>query len=159
MDHWPTDISIPLSHSGEQRALQAVSGNRLTYALDCHAGPENQNPHDLFYISSSFTETKYPPSTFPPTGTLGSNDGQANTNRLHHRHHHRHRQRAPSIDLKYQDRSYLTSKKYLDYRARQRKDIGQDNKQVWSDDVEEAFQEGLSFPALYLDSLTLWSSF
>lgn len=143
MDQWPTDPFIPLSHSGKQRPLQAVSGNRQTYALDSHAGPENQDPLGLFYINSSFPGTKHPPSTFPPATTLGSNDGQANSNRLHDRHQRRLRQPGPSIDLQYQDRSYLRSKKYLDYRARQRKDLGPDNKPVWSDDVEEAFQEAL----------------
>jgi transcriptional enhancer factor len=159
MDHWPTDLSIPLSHSGQQRPLQAVSGNRQSYALDCHAGPENQNPHGLCYANSSFTDTKYPSTTFPSTATLGSNDGQSTANRLHYRHHRRHRRRGSPIDAKFQDRSYLNSKKYLEYRARQRKDLGQDNRQVWSDDVEEAFQEGSSLQARYSNLLMLWSSF
>jgi transcriptional enhancer factor len=148
MEHWPADLSIPFPHSGEQKSnrgagsLQAVSGNRQPYTLDCHAGSENQNPHDLYHIDSAFIEAKYPSHTFPVTATLGSNEGQAGTSRVHHRHRRRHRQQGWSIDPKHQDRSYLNSKKYLEYRARQRKDLGTDNKQVWSDDVEEAFQEG-----------------
>lgn len=143
MDQWSSGLSIPLSHSEQQRPLQAVSGNRQTYALDCHVGPENQNPHDRYYAGSSFTEAKYPSSTFPPIANLGSNDGQRDANRLHQKHQRRHRQRGPPIDAKYQDRSYLRSEKYLEYRARPRKDVGPDNKPIWPDHVEEAFQEGL----------------
>lgn len=148
MEHWPTDFSIPSSHSKVQksirgaRPLKAVSGNRQTFALDCHAGSENQNPHDLYYINSSFTEPNCPSNTFSTTATLGSNDNDLAVHRLQHRHQRRQRQRASAIDFRIQDRSYLNSKKYQEYRARQRKDLGHDNKQVWSDDVEEAFQEG-----------------
>lgn len=148
MDHWPADFSIPSSHSGEQksnrgaRPLQAVSGNRQSYALDCHAGPENQNPHDLDPINSSSTDTKYLSQTFPAPTTLSSNGDHQTIQHLQARHHRRHRQHGQSIDNKHQDRSYMNSKKYLNYRARNRKDLGADNKQVWSDDVEEAFQEG-----------------
>lgn len=149
MEHWPTDLSIPSAHSEEQRSiggarpLKTVSGNRQTFALDCHAGSENQNPHDLYYINSSLAEANCPSNTlFPTTATLGSNDNDLAIQRLQHRHQRRQRQRAPAIGFRYQDRSYLNSKKYREYRARQRKDLGHDNKQVWSDEVEEAFQEG-----------------
>lgn len=148
MDHWPTDPSIPSPHSEEQRSirearpLKAVSGNKQTFALDRHAGPEYQNPHDLYYVDSSFTEPKRPSSTFSTPAILGSNDNELPIHRLHQRHRRRHREDHFPIHSGYQDRSYLNSKKYQEYRARQRKDLGPDNKQVWSDDVEEAFQEG-----------------
>jgi transcriptional enhancer factor len=158
MEYWPSDMSIPSSHSVEQRPirgpnpLKAVSGNRQNFALDRHAGPENQNPQELYYINSSFTKTKHPSNTIPTTATLGSND----TERAAHR---RHRQHVSSIDPRYQDRSYLNSEKYQEYRARQRKDLGQDNKQVWSDDVEEAFQEGPLLSTQLAEVLTRSSTF
>ncbi len=165
MEHWPTDLSIPFSHSKEQtsirgaRPLKAVSGNRQTFALDCPAGSENQNHHELYYINSSFTAPNCPSNTFPTTATLGSNDNDLTAQRLQHRHQRRQRQRAPAIDFRFQDRSYLNSKKYQEYRARQRKDVGHDNKQVWSDDVEEAFQEGSLWRYEDVELLTFWSSF
>ena len=149
MDHWPADFSIPSSHSGEHksnrgaRPLQVVSGNRQSYALDCHVGPKNENPHHLVHLDSSITDTKFPSHSFLTSATLTSNDHQQAIRFLHARHHKRHRQHGQSIDNKRKDRSYLNSKKYVNYRARHRKDLGTDNKQVWSDDVEEAFQEGL----------------
>jgi hypothetical protein len=79
-------------------------------------------------------------STSAPT--LVSNDHRSNLHRLHQRQHRKERQQALSTDKRFQDRSYLRSKKYQEYRTRNRKDLGSDNEQVWSDDVEEAFQEG-----------------
>jgi hypothetical protein len=159
MEYCPSDISISSSHSVEQRStrgprpLKAVSGNRQNFALDRHAGPENQNPQELYYINSSFTETKHPPNTIPTTATLGSNDIE------HVAHHLHHRQHVSSIDPRHQDQSYLSSEKYQGYKARQRKDLGQDNKQVWSDDVEEAFQEGPVLSTQILEVLTRASTF
>ena len=39
-------------------------------------------------------------------------------------------------------RSYLKSQKYLEYRARPRRDTGKDGDPVWSDALEDAFQQG-----------------
>ncbi|KAF7591957.1 hypothetical protein BBP40_000865 [Aspergillus hancockii] len=40
-------------------------------------------------------------------------------------------------------RSYLKSQKYLEYRARPRRDTGKDGEAVWSDELEDAFQQAL----------------
>ncbi|KAE8359466.1 TEA/ATTS domain family-domain-containing protein [Aspergillus caelatus] len=40
-------------------------------------------------------------------------------------------------------RSYLRSQKYLEYRARPRRDTGKDGEPVWSDELEDALQEAL----------------
>ncbi|KAJ6144255.1 hypothetical protein N7470_008150 [Penicillium chermesinum] len=40
-------------------------------------------------------------------------------------------------------RSYLKSQKYLEYRARPRRDTGKDGEPVWSDELEDAFQQAL----------------
>lgn len=40
-------------------------------------------------------------------------------------------------------RSYLKSQKYLEYRARPRRDTGKDGEPVWSDGLEDAFQQGM----------------
>jgi hypothetical protein len=159
MEYWPSDISISSSHSVEQRSirgprpLKAVSGNRQNFGLDRHASPENQNPQELYYINSSFTETKYPPNTIPTTATHGSNDIEHAAHRLHHRQH------VSLSDPRHQEQIYMNSEKYQGYRARQRKDLGQDNKQVWSDDVEEAFQEGPVLSTQILEVLTRASTF
>jgi hypothetical protein len=39
-------------------------------------------------------------------------------------------------------RSYLKSQKYLEYRARPRRDTGKDGEPVWSDELEDALQQG-----------------
>lgn len=39
-------------------------------------------------------------------------------------------------------RSYLGTQGYMEYRARPRRDTGSDGKPVWSDEVEDAFQQG-----------------
>ena len=150
MDDWPTDL--PLStHSidpkvQESGPLQAVSGNRQTYALDYHAGPENQIPHDLRAVPT--VTPKY--ASFAQPATLRSNDGPSAINHLHRRQQKR-RQNSVVAGSGYQDRSYLTSKEYLAYRNRPRKDLGRDGKQIWSDPVEDAFQEGEQ--AMHLASL------
>lgn len=142
MEHWPSDLSIPSSHSGEQestevaRPLKAVSGNRQSFALDSHAGPENQNPRDLYHLNPSFNQTKHSSNRFPTNATLRSNGNGSTVRPLR-------RQKSSSLIFRDQDRRYLNSEEYLEYRARQRKDLGPDNKQVWSDHVEEAFQEAL----------------
>lgn len=167
MDHWPTETSIPLSHSEEQRSIQgarplkAVSGNRQTFALDRHAGPENQHHHDLYscYDNPSLSQNKYTSNGFPTPAALGSSDNDRVAQRLQHRNHRRQRQGGSSIKAKYQDRSYLSSSRYQEYRTRPRKDLGQDNKQVWSDNVEEAFHEGTWIPGQVADLVTLSSSF
>ncbi|KAL3440461.1 TEA/ATTS domain family-domain-containing protein [Aspergillus insuetus] len=41
------------------------------------------------------------------------------------------------------NRSYLKSQKYLEYRARPRRDTGKDGEPVWSDELEDAFQQAL----------------
>lgn len=41
-------------------------------------------------------------------------------------------------------RSYLRSQKYLEYRARPRRNTGEDGDVVWSDELEDAFQQGKS---------------
>ncbi|KAF4152761.1 hypothetical protein CNMCM6069_001731 [Aspergillus lentulus] len=40
-------------------------------------------------------------------------------------------------------RSYLKSQKYLEYRARPRRDTGKDGEPVWPDELEDAFQQAL----------------
>ncbi|KAB8276226.1 TEA/ATTS domain family-domain-containing protein [Aspergillus minisclerotigenes] len=40
-------------------------------------------------------------------------------------------------------RSYLKSQKYLEYRARPPRDTGKDGEPVWSDELEDAFQQAL----------------
>ena len=162
MDNWLADLSISTPHTTEPKParasgpLQIVSGNRQAYALDCHDGPENQRPLDLYQIDSQPDSSKYPSNTFTASAPLGSNDASTTINRTQQRQPQKHRTKAIPLNPKYRDRSYLTSKKYLDYRDRQRKDLGPDNKQVWSDAVEEAFQEGWLPHSQHRLSANMW---
>lgn len=147
--YWPPDLSIPSSHSGVQRSsrsarpLKAVSGNRQPFALDSHGGPKSQNAHDVYYLDALFSQTKPLSNPFSTNASVPCSDPGPAIRCLHQRQPSRRRQHGSSTGPKYQDRSYLDTEHYQEYRARQRKDVGPDNKQVWSDDVEEAFQEGL----------------
>lgn len=141
MEDWPTDPSVsarPIDiKARESGPLQVVSGNRQAFALDRHAGPEKQSAQDAYHIHPAAEKF----NGFVPPATLGSNDGPSAISRLHRRQQKRH-QPGVVASSTYSDRSYLFSKKYLEYRDRRRKDLGSDGKQVWSDAVEEAFQEG-----------------
>ncbi|KAJ5364559.1 uncharacterized protein N7496_010272 [Penicillium cataractarum] len=49
---------------------------------------------------------------------------------------------GPSISPR-RGRGYLKSQRYLEYRARPRRDVGKDGEVVWSDELEDAFQQAL----------------
>lgn len=158
MEHWRATCILPSNapalpnvSSAPSRILQDTSGNAQSYALENAKGTEKSQPggrHTLQEVPDS----KYP---FPPT--LGSNvplPADTHLGRLEHRRRHRTRVdlRAAHVPV---DRSYLNSKKYLEYRARQRRDTGQDGEAIWPDELEEAFQDGLLTPLLSFMCLAL----
>ena len=143
MDDWrPSSVlsSRPEErYSCSNKILAVGSGNVQTYALDTKEGVENQNPfqHSL----PNYPSPKILPSHCAAPGqTLTSNDPQAAALRLIARRQRREQRHLlrPESDRRF----YLTNKKYLDYRARHRRDTQADGKVVWSNLVEDAFQDG-----------------
>ncbi|KAJ5920227.1 hypothetical protein N7516_011085 [Penicillium verrucosum] len=120
------------------RALQNTTGNVQSYADPlAHADIAREDPlHQLGF--------KYPHAPHPPQPLSAPG--------LHHQHvaarlHQRKLRRLNSVGPNSQSRrarsSYLKSQKYLDYRARPRRDTGKDGEPVWSDELEDAFQQAL----------------
>jgi transcriptional enhancer factor len=64
--------------------------------------------------------------------------------RLHQRKLRRLHSVGPNSQSRRARSSYLKSQKYLEYRARPRRDTGKDGEPVWSDELEDAFQQGMS---------------
>lgn len=123
------------------RALQNTTGNVQSYADPlAHADISREDPlHQLGF--------KYPHAPHPPQPLSAPG--------LHHQHiaarlHQRKLRRLNSVGPNSQSRrarsSYLKSQKYLDYRARPRRDTGKDGEPVWSDELEDAFQQGRFMP-------------
>lgn len=148
MEHW-RDTCILASnapgiddnpHRVGSRILQDTSGNVQPFTLKSEVGVENVHP--IQHNPSDITATKLHGPTFQPPGPiLSSNDHYSNLLRLEQRRQ-RH-ERKDNFRISH-NRSYLHTKKYLDYRQRQRRDTGSDGEPVWSDDVEDAFQDGRS---------------
>lgn len=151
MEHW-RDSSILRSNApaldDNRRILRDTSGNIQSYSLKTETGLENVHPYQHHGLDIS-AHKLYPP-TYHPAPILSSNDRDSNLLRLHERRQrHDRKDFIKNAQGKSQGRSYLHCKKYLDYRARQRRDTGADGEPVWSDDVEDAFQDGkLVFPLL-----------
>ncbi|KAL2813791.1 regulatory protein abaA [Aspergillus cavernicola] len=124
------------------RALQNTSGNVQAYsdslAHNDTAGRDDHLQH--------FT-LKYPHAPAPshplPTATTSLYHPQL----LSHRYQVKKLRRLQSNGSAYHSsrrgRSYLKSQKYLEYRARPRRDTGKDGEPVWSDELEDAFQQAL----------------
>lgn len=129
------------------RALQNTSGNIQSYSdsIAHHSdaiGRDEHLHHQLAY--------KYPhpataaphhglphSSSFHPQQALTARFQQKKLRRINsvgHGHHHSNSSRRA--------RSYLKSQKYMEYRARPRRDTGKDGEPVWSDELEDAFQQG-----------------
>jgi transcriptional enhancer factor len=123
------------------RALQNTSGNVQSYS-DALAHDPGRDEHlqQLAY--------KYPqpiPHHVPAT----SMHQQAVAARLHARKLRRLHSVGPNVAPR-RGRSYLKSQKYLEYRARPRRDTGKDGEPVWSDELEDAFQQG-KLSSFYID--------
>lgn len=144
--HWRATCILPSNAPSledsvrSNRVLRDTSGNVQPYALDSVKGEENTQPGLHHQIAHS------PGSKYPPPRVLPSDHQRAvayrHQARRQHRQHvalrHSARDRGRGFP-----RAYLNNRKYLEYRARQRRDIGPDGEPVWSDAVEEAFHDGM----------------
>ncbi|KAJ5586798.1 uncharacterized protein N7459_002563 [Penicillium hispanicum] len=119
------------------RALQNTSGNVQSYSDGLTHGDTSGRDEHLQQLAY-----KYPHPPAPhhvPTPHLHQ---QAIAARLHARKLRRLHSVGPNVAPR-RGRSYLQSQKYLEYRARPRRDTGKDGEPVWSDKLEDAFQQAL----------------
>ncbi|KAL4961687.1 transcription factor AbaA [Aspergillus stella-maris] len=127
------------------RALQNTSGNVQAYSDSlAHNDPTGRDDPLQQYT----LKYPHPPVPSHPLPTAATS--------LYHPHHpqlmsHRYQVKklrrlqsnASSYPGSRRARSYLKSQKYLEYRARPRRDTGKDGEPVWSDELEDAFQQAL----------------
>ncbi|KAL4776989.1 regulatory protein abaA [Aspergillus nidulans var. acristatus] len=126
------------------RALQNTSGNVQAYSdsLAHHDTTGRDDP--LQHYTLKYPHPPVPVPSHPlPTATASLYHPQL----LSHRYQVKKLRRLQSNGSSYagsrRGRSYLKSQKYLEYRARPRRDTGKDGEPVWSDELEDAFQQAL----------------
>ncbi|KAJ5911784.1 Conidiophore development regulator abaA [Penicillium subrubescens] len=119
------------------RALQNTSGNVQSYSdglVHNDAGREDHLQQLAF---------KYPQHAVAPHPVSAPGiHHPALAARLHAKKLRRLNSVGPNAAPR-RGRSYLKSQKYLEYRARPRRDTGKDGEPVWSDGLEDAFQQAL----------------
>ncbi|KAJ5679148.1 hypothetical protein N7462_007392 [Penicillium macrosclerotiorum] len=121
------------------RALQNTSGNVQSYSDSLtHADAINREDH-LQQLAFKYPHASAAPRPIP---TSSLQHQQAVVARLHARKLRRLHSVGPNVAPR-RGRSYLKSQKYLEYRARPRRDTGKDGEPVWSDELEDAFQQAL----------------
>ncbi|KAJ5763591.1 hypothetical protein N7533_002272 [Penicillium manginii] len=121
------------------RALQNTSGNVQSYSdTFAHGDPTGRDDH-LQQLGF-----KYPhhATAAHPVAAPSIAHQQAVAARLHARKLRRLHSVGPNVAPR-RGRSYLKSQKYMEYRARPRRDTGKDGEPVWSDELEDAFQQAL----------------
>ncbi|KAL2840230.1 regulatory protein abaA [Aspergillus pseudodeflectus] len=124
------------------RALQNTSGNVQAYSDGfAHNDAAGRDDH-----LQQFT-LKYPHPPVPshplPTATTSLYHPQLLGHRYQVKKLRRLQSNGSSFAGSRRNRSYLKSQKYLEYRARPRRDTGKDGEPVWSDELEDAFQQAL----------------
>ncbi|KAJ5696862.1 hypothetical protein N7536_007274 [Penicillium majusculum] len=118
------------------RALQNTTGNVQSYSDPLAHTDITAREDPLHQLGYKYSHAPHPPQPLSAPG-------------LHHPHvaarlHQRKLRRLNSVSQPRRARSsYLKSQKYLDYRARPRRDTGKDGEPVWSDELEDAFQQAL----------------
>ena len=147
---WQPECIIPQSQPAlesvgahSERALQNTYGNVQSYSEDfAHSDPMGRNGCLQQYA------LRYPPHLPPaaPTHPVSSVSASLHTSQqLASRAQARKERRLNSANQfphGPRRRSYLKSQKYLEYRRRPRRDTGKDGEPVWSDELEDAFQQG-----------------
>lgn len=123
------------------RALQHTSGNAQSYADGAMNGDGSSRDghHQPLAL-------KYPPAPVSyshPVSSPSLHDSHILAARIQAKKLRRLQSSAshPASGMRAK-RSYLKSQKYLEYRARPRRDTGKDGEPVWSDALEDAFQQG-----------------
>ncbi|KAB8206904.1 TEA/ATTS domain family-domain-containing protein [Aspergillus parasiticus] len=149
MAEWQTECMLPPTQPGFEgvgphpgRVLQNTSGNIQSYSDTlAHTDPTGREDHFSHY------GFKYPHQPPVPTHPMPTNTGlhpqQVINNRFHTKKLRRLQSLGPNLIGPRRTRSYLKSQKYIEYRARPRRDTGKDGEPVWSDELEDAFQQAL----------------
>ncbi|CAI7622224.1 unnamed protein product [Penicillium glandicola] len=121
------------------RALQNASGNVQSYSDHLAHGDITAREDQLHQLGF-----KYPhaPHALQPLSAPGLHQ-QHVAARLQQRKLRRLHSVGPNSQPRRARSSYLKSQKYLEYRARPRRDTGKDGEPVWSDELEDAFQQAL----------------
>lgn len=124
------------------RALQNTSGNVQSYSDTlAHADIAPRDDH-LQQLAYKYPHPAAPHHVSASTLHQQQQHQQAVAARLHARKLRRLHSVGPNSAGPRRGRSYLKSQKYLEYRARPRRDTGKDGEPVWSDELEDAFQQG-----------------
>lgn len=147
---WQPECIVPQSQptlesvgAHSERALQNTSGNVQSYSEDlAHSDPMGRNAHLEQF------DFKYAPHLPPaaPAHPVPSVSTSLHTSQQFASRAQLRRQRRLNSANHFppgpRRRSYLKSQKYLEYRRRPRRDTGKDGEPVWSDELEDAFQQG-----------------
>ncbi|GAB1204077.1 hypothetical protein APSETT445_002726 [Aspergillus pseudonomiae] len=139
MAEWQTECLEGVGpHPG--RVLQNTSGNIQSYSDTlAHTDPTGRDDHFSHY---GFKYPHQPPVPTHPMPTTSLHAQQVLNNRFHTKKLRRLQSLGQSLIGPRRTRSYLKSQKYIEYRARPRRDTGKDGEPVWSDELEDAFQQG-----------------
>ncbi|KAI9931653.1 hypothetical protein MW887_010230 [Aspergillus wentii] len=149
---WQSEYIIPQNQptlegvgAHSNRALRNTSGNAQSYSDSIgNSNPPGREEH-LQHLGYKYT---YPPVPFNPQpvpAPVRYCDPQI-YHRLQQRKIRRQHSVGPNASSSRRGRSYLNSQKYLEYRARPRRDTGKDGEPVWSDQLEDAFQKEANPP-------------
>jgi transcriptional enhancer factor len=122
------------------RALQNTSGNVQSYSdAILHGGVTGRDDH-LQHLAYKYSHAPVHPHPMPTATSLHPHhilNARVQAKKLR-----RVQSLGPNHAGARRGRSYLKSQKYLEYRARPRRDTGKDGEPVWSDELEDAFQQG-----------------
>lgn len=140
LQNQPALDDVGSAHS--DRALQNTSGNIQSYsdsiAHHSDGAGRDDHIHPLGYKyphpGPAVAHQVPPHSSFHHQQALAARFQQKKLRRMQSIGHNSSAARRA--------RSYLKSQKYLEYRARPRRDTGKDGEPVWSDELEDAFQQG-----------------
>ncbi|KAJ5629983.1 hypothetical protein N7528_003640 [Penicillium herquei] len=124
------------------RALQNTSGNVQSYSDALAHGDVAARDDHLQQLAYKYPHPAAPHPVSASSLHQQHQHQQAVAARLHARKLRRLHSVGPNAAPR-RGRSYLKSQKYLEYRARPRRDTGKDGEPVWSDELEDAFQQAL----------------
>lgn len=131
--------------AGPDRVLQHTSGNAQSYTDHIENGHVTCGEDQLQQLAYKYPQPTHP---LPHTVSAPNLSQQALAARLQQKKLRRLQSAGPPLPTTTgpRKRSYLKSQKYLEYRARPRRDTGKDGEPVWSDALEDAFQQGWTSP-------------
>ncbi|KKK21322.1 hypothetical protein AOCH_004745 [Aspergillus ochraceoroseus] len=144
---WQPECMVPPSQTAlesvgahSDRALQNTSGNVQSYSDNlAHAEIAGRDDH----IQHFTFKYPHPPVPTHPLPSTSLYQPQILNHRYQIKKLRRLQSTGPAFAGARRTRSYLKSQKYLEYRARPRRDTGKDGEPVWSDELEDAFQQAL----------------